>query len=309
MKKRMILAFVLLLVAVVAADAAVVKVKVTTANVRAKPDLMAPVISRASQGALFEVQNKVGTWYEISVVDSAGNIVTGYINQDVVEEVGGGAAAPAKPAPAAPTPAPAAAQPAPVSTGYAPSPSAGAAGGIIIGVGPVFSNLTYDSDTQKILDDYGITKKMKFGFQAGASYELPLGPGFSVMPGVYFSTGGAVLSAEGTTSKVALTNVMIPIEVKVNLGEGPFIAAGPYVGFIVSAKSIDNDGKSTDITDINKVHFGLTLGAGYEMNMGGTVLVIKAAYQLGLSNLAKNAEGETGSMKHSAIVVLLGLKL
>jgi hypothetical protein len=305
MKKRTILACVLLLVAVIAADAAVVKVKVATANVRAKPDLMAPVISRASQGALFEVQRKTGGWYEIQVVDNAGNIVTGYINQDVVEEVGGGAA-PAKPALA---PAPAAAQPAQVSTGYAPPPSAAAAGGFIFGAGPVFSNLAYDSETQKVLDDYGISKKMKLGFQVGASYEMPLGGGLSLMPGVYFSTGGTVFSAEGTTSKVALSNIMIPVEIKLNLGEGPFIAAGPYAGFMIAAKSIDEAGKSEDLTDINKVHFGLTLGAGYELKMGGNALVIKLAYQLGLSNLAKLAEGETGSMKHNAIAVLIGLKL
>lgn len=301
MKKRTILACVLLLVAVVAADAAVVKVKVATANVRAKPDLMAPVISRASQGALFEVQNKIGTWYEIQVVDNAGNIVTGYINQDVVEEVGG-SAAPAKPAPAA-------VQPAPVSTGYAPSPPAGAAGGILVGVGPVFSNLAYDSESEAVLDEAGISKKMKFGFQIGASYEIPLGQGLSVMPGVYFSTGGTVLSAEGENFKIAMTNIMIPIEVKFNLGEGPFIAAGPYAGFMISAKAIDNEGESEDLTDINKVHFGLTLGAGYELNMGGNAIVIKLAYQLGLSNLAKLEEGETGSMKHNAIALLIGLKI
>lgn len=304
MKKRTILACVLLLVAVVAADAAVVKVKVATANVRAKPDLMAPVISRASQGALFEVQNKIGTWYEIQVVDNAGNIVTGYINQDVVEEVGGGA--PAKPAAA---PAPVAAQPAPVSTGYAPAPSAAAAGGFIFGVGPIFSNLAYDSESQAVLDEAGISKKMKFGFQLGASYEMPLGPGLSVMPGVYFSTGGTVLSAEGENFKIAMSSIMIPIEVKFNLGAGPFIAAGPYVGFMISAKSVDNEGNSEDLTDVNKIHFGLTLGAGYELNMGGNALVIKLAYQLGLSNLAKLEEGETGSMKHNAIALLVGLKI
>jgi len=304
MRKRTILACVLLLVAAVAANAAVVKVKVATANVRSKPDLMAPVISRVSQGALFEVQKKTGTWYEISVVDNAGNIVTGYINTDVVEEVGAaGGAAPTQPA--AP---PRVSQPAASSSGYA-SRAAGAASGIIIGVGPVLSNLSYDSDTQQVLDDYGITKKMKFGFQLGASYQMPLGSGLSLLPGVYFSTGGATFSFEGGSSKTSLSGLMIPIEVKFDLGGGPFIAAGPYLGFLISAKTVDNEGNSEDLKDINKVHFGLTLGAGYEMSMGANALVIKLAYQLGLSNLAKLAEGETGSMKHSAIALLVGFKI
>ena len=300
MKKRTIIILVLLLVAVVAADAAVVKVKVATANVRAKPDLMAPVISRASQGALFEVQKKTGSWYEIQVVDNAGSIVTGYINQDVVEEVGG-AQAPAQPAVAAPTPAP-------VSTGYAPAPSAASRGGLIIGAGPVFSNLAYDSESEAVLKEAGITKKMKFGFQLGGSYEMALGGGLSLMPGVYFSTGGTVWSAEGESVKIAMTNIMIPVEIKFNLGGGPFIAAGPYAGLMISSKVVA-EGESEDLEDINKVHFGLTLGAGYEMAMGSSALVIKLAYQLGLSNLAKLEEGETGSMKHSAITLLLGLKI
>jgi hypothetical protein len=304
MKKTLALAFVLLLIVVIAADAAVIKVKVATANIRSKPDLMAPVITRANQGALFEVQKKIGTWYEISAVDDAGNIVTGYISADVVEEIGGGE--PAQPQPAAPTPAPAAAKPA--ASYY--SGGAKAAGGIIVGAGPVFSNFSYDSETQQSLSDFGITKKMKFGFQLGASYDIPISEGLFVSPGAYFSTGGCTLTSGGDTAKIALSGIVIPIEIKVAFGGGPFIAAGPYVGFLVSAKTIDSAGNSTDITDINKTHFGLTFGAGYEMPMGANAIVIKLAYQLGLSNLNNNANSsDTGWTKHNAITLLFGLRI
>ena len=92
MKKRWLFACILLLIAAVAADAAVIKIKVAIANVRSKPDLTAAVVSRVTQGAMFEVVRKVGAWYEVSVADSAGNLVPGYLNADTVEEIGGVAA-------------------------------------------------------------------------------------------------------------------------------------------------------------------------------------------------------------------------
>lgn len=101
MKKRLFVICILLLIAAVAADAAVIKVKVSIANVRSKPDLAAAVVSRVSQGAMFEVVRKVGTWYEVSVADSAGKLVPGFLNADSVEEIGGAAAPARSSAPAA----------------------------------------------------------------------------------------------------------------------------------------------------------------------------------------------------------------
>jgi len=105
MKKRLLFICILLLVAAVVADAAVVKVKVAIANVRSKPDLAAAVVSRVNQGAMFEVVRKVGTWYEVSVADSVGRLVPGYLSADAVEEIGGAAAPARSPAPAATRPA------------------------------------------------------------------------------------------------------------------------------------------------------------------------------------------------------------
>jgi opacity protein-like surface antigen len=305
MKKTPILVctIILLLAAAVVAEAAVIRVKVQTANVRQKADINSPILSRVSMGTTFEAKKKVGNFYEISIKDNAGNFVTAYISADVVEEVSTGARSVQ---PTVPTQAP--------PTEAAPYASRAAAGGIIVGGGAVLSNLTYDKDTQANLDQNNVSKKMRFGFQAGVGYEIPFSENFSIVPGIYYSTAGSKVEGtiEGTTYKdtLSMSGIVIPIDLKLSFN-GPFIAVGPYLGFILSAKDISSPGESTDILDeINKFHFGLSFGGGIEFNMGSMTLVVKAAYQLGFTNLHKAEDAsDTGSMKHNAIIILAGIKL
>ncbi len=305
MKKTTIIVctIVLLLTAAVVAEAAVIRVKVQTANVRQTADINSPIVNRVSMGTTLEATKKVGNFYEISIKDNAGNFVTAYISADVVEEVGTGAqpVQPTVPAQARPTQA-------------APYGSRAAAGGIIVGVGAVLSNLTYDKDSQDMLDENDVSKKMRFGFQVGAGYEIPFSENFSIVPGIYYSTAGSKLelTLEGTTyaDTLSMSGIVIPIDLKLSFN-GPFVAVGPYLGLILSAKDISSPGETTDILDeINKFHFGLSFGGGIELNMSSMTLVVKAAYQLGFTNLHKAEDAsDTGSMKHNAIIILAGIKL
>jgi hypothetical protein len=311
MKKTTILVctIVLLLAAAVVAEAAVIRVKVQTANVRQKADINSPIVSRVSMGTTFEATKKVENFYEISIKDNAGNFVTAYISSDVVEEVGTGAQPVQPPVAVQPT-VPAQARP----TEAAPYGSRAPAGGIIVGVGAVLSNLTYDKDSQAMLDENNVSKKMRFGFQIGAGYEIPFSENFSIVPGIYYSTAGSKLDAtfDGTTYKetLSMSGIVIPIDLKLSFN-GPFIAAGPYLGLILSAKDISSPGETTDVLDeINKFHFGLSFGGGIELNMSSMTLVFKAAYQLGFTNLHKAEDAsDTASMKHNAIIILAGIKL
>ena len=126
--KKVILALVVVIVFLAAAayaDAAVIKVKVQTANVRQQPDATSAVINRASLGTLFEIIKKTGNWYEVAVTDATGKTVTGFINADVCEEVGGAA----QPQRAAAAPAASPVYVAPRSYGTKP------AGGFFVGAG------------------------------------------------------------------------------------------------------------------------------------------------------------------------------
>jgi len=301
---------VLLLAVAVIAEAAVIKVKVQTANVRQKPDVTSAVLSRVSMGAMFESSKKVGNFYEISVTDNSGNLVTGYISTDVCEEVGAAPTAPVTPAQVQ-------------RPQVAPKPPAGTkkAGGLFIGAGLAMTNFTYDADTKKFFDDYGITTKMKLGFQVGVGYELPLSQNIAIVPALFYSTMGQKLSATSDnttfTDSYSWSSLIIPVDVKLSFN-GPFVTAGPYLGYILTAKYVPQEGETTDMLAadpdgnvfVQRFHFGISIGAGIELDMSGMGLVVKAGYQLGLSKLNKAYDStDTSSIKHSAITILAAIKL
>ncbi len=298
MKKIILAIFVIFvfLAAAAFADAAVIKVKVTTANVRQQPDATSAVISRATLGTLFEVIKKTGNWFEIAVTDATGKTVTGFINADVVEEIGA-PGAPAQPQRTAAAPAYA-----------APRASTGASGGkFLIMFGPVLSNLSFS-------EDLGDTKKSaRFGLAAGAGYEFPLGTNLSAIGSVFFTTGGANFSL-GTDKMSYVANALaVPLQIKYSFN-GPFIAAGPYFGLVMSPKTTwDIEGETgeeaIDTANMNTFIFGLILGGGYEMDLGGMKAFVQLAYNLGLSKLNKAVEGSTSSVKPNSINIIFGIKL
>lgn len=319
MKKVILALFIVIifLAAATFADAAVIRVKVQTANVRQQPDATSAVISRAALGTLFEVIKKTGNWFEIAVTDATGRTVTGFINADVVEEIG----APAAPAQPQRT-APAATAPAPAAPVYAAPRAAGTkpAGGLFIGAGLVMSNLTFDSETQSLFDQYGYKKKMKMGFQFGVGYEMPLSRNISIMPGLFYSTAGASIdyTADNAYSfSYSFSGLMIPIDVKISFN-GPFVTVGPYIGYFLSGKAVPAEGESQDLFEAdsdgnvyyNRLHFGVSLGAGIVLDLGGMGLMVKAGYQLGLSKINKPFDStDTSSLKHNAIIILAAIRI
>jgi hypothetical protein len=182
-------------------------------------------------------------------------------------------------------------------------------GGFFICGGLALSGLTYDSTSQQYLNDSGITNKRRTGFKAGIGYEIALGPTFSLAPAVYYATGGDKLTASTGWAEQKLDGIIVPIDLKLSF-HGPFITAGPYIGYLISTKFVLDDGTSQDITDINKFHYGISFGAGFELPLGTMVLIVKGGYQLGLSNLSKTESSEdTNQAKHSAITAMLGLRI
>lgn len=305
MKKTIltVLAVIVFLAAAAFADAAVIKVKVTTANIRQQPDATSAVISRAALGTLFEVIKKTGNWFEVAVTDATGRTVTGFINADVVEEIGA-AGAPAQPQRTAPAYA-------------APRAAPGAsAGKFLIMLGPVFSNMSVSPAI-----DPDFKKSARFGLAAGAGYELPLGTNMSATGAAIFSTGGANFSfaGNGVTSKWSYVGNALALRFSIKYSfNGPYVAAGPYLGILMSPKmtwsftdaSGEESGEDTiDTADLNTLLFGLVLGGGYEFDFGGMKVFVQLAYNLGLSNMVKNTGGGESSAKPNSVNIIFGIKL
>lgn len=65
-----------------------IRVIVTRANVRLKPDLSSPVIYKASLGTIFHVKKQIGEWINIDLLpDEDGVVTSGYIHESIVEIV------------------------------------------------------------------------------------------------------------------------------------------------------------------------------------------------------------------------------
>ena len=75
------------------------RVKVQVANVRAEPDMNSAIVKQVNLGTQLEFRQKIGDWFEIMVTDDKGTVISGYINNSVVDVVSTGGAKPAAGAP------------------------------------------------------------------------------------------------------------------------------------------------------------------------------------------------------------------
>ena len=62
-----------------------IRVVVENASIRSKPSMESEVIGTSSEGIVFEVEKKIGEWYEIKFASRVGVMITGYIHEMLVE--------------------------------------------------------------------------------------------------------------------------------------------------------------------------------------------------------------------------------
>jgi hypothetical protein len=280
----------------------ILKVKVQTANVRSDPDATAPVIAKVTAGTLLESSGRDGAWFEVTVDNSAGKEVSGYIHNSVVEVLGADDEEEA-------------AQPRAAVRRQAPATRAAkkvSAGGVKLMGGLSMGNLTFSEELPATLK-----KTAKMGFMGGLGFES--GGRIAIEFDLLYSPGGAVLkSAENVESKAKITisgtAVTAPILLKIRFmpGTTPYLLAGGEIGYVLNQKAImtAEDGTETeeDITEnINRLLYGVVFGGGIELQAGGMNVLLEARYRLGLSNLIKEPE-PGASIKATALSFLLGIK-
>ena len=324
--KKALAIVILVLVAFVGFSTAkviVLKVKVQTANVRSEPDTSASVVAQLKVGALIEATSKVDSWYEVSVAGKSGEEIVGYIHSSVVDVVSGETPAPQETRPARTEPAPPVSKPAP---SYARAAAPSGAKNFKIMAGLALANQRLDSDSQKAIDDYDMVKGSLMGFGAGLGYEFSLSQNLFLELNVYFLPGGMKISGKylGTDIKITAHGnaVVLGLLGKFKLmpdGATPYAMVGANVGYTLSMKTKTESGKETPkdediLKDVNRMYYGINLGAGFEYPMGGLTLVAEANYLLGLSNMAKQpAEVEDKDWKSYAkattITLMIGIKL
>ena len=152
-----------------------------------------------------------------------------------------------------------------------------------------------------------ISPSYRTGFAFGAYLAHPLTPTLSFQPEAYYAMKGAKYEEGGDTMEFKLNYLQIPLLLKMQpVGGKAFFYAGPDVGINLNAKvKAEFDGVSveTDLDDVKSLDFGLTFGAGMDLNK----ISLEARYTIGMSSIDDSANAD--SIKNSGLMVLVGLGL
>ncbi len=317
----------------------VLKVKVQTANVRAEASTSGAVIKQVGLGTLLEARQKIGDWYEISITNETGANLTAYISASVVDALGVDQApppvregAPVQPVQAAPA--------APVSTPqsyYAPAPPAGGFK-LIAGFGSAsMSSTSVSMPNSHPSSDYDQYRKGRTGFAFGLGFETGGTIGLEIdllylQKGVrYQGTAAYYYGTDTFDITTKLDELSVPVLLKfhvLNLASGPdiYLAGGGEIAYVLSPKvvytmsgpdvlanyGVQSKSDTQDEKDyVQSLDYGLVLGGGISLPLGGIKLCIEGRYHLGLANMEKVPAGATDSgtsPKTNALLVLAGLK-
>jgi hypothetical protein len=332
-------------VGLMAQETTILKVKVQAANVRSEPDMNASIVKQVKIGTMLESRQKIGDWYEVQVTDDKGVAMSGFINASVVDVVGPGGVKPTQGAqqaevkkggePGAPTiiiqqqvqqnqantQTNTQTQTVPQDSG-----SKGGGGGFKVMAGFCLANISYTGtqDTQEF-DKY---RKARSGLGGGIGVEFGGQLGFEIdilylQKGVAFDGTYTDPDSQQTVTfngSLNLEEISVPILLKFNVlndpkGLGIFVLGGGEIAYIFQAKSkytyTANGQTQTGTEDlkknknINEIDYGLVLGGGIAIPLGGTHLVLEGRYHIGMANFEKTTTTEPSDYKPKTNLILL----
>lgn len=125
-------------------------------------------------------------------------------------------------------------------------------------------------------------------FPAYLPYDLALG----LEAGISFSQKGLLdpVSAKFTGTEIEFDYIEIPVLAKLKYREqnrfSPHIVLGPYLGFMVNAESVEEDGTRSDLDEFTRsVDFGGLAGIGIDIRLGDIILDLQIRQSLGFNTL------------------------
>ena len=161
------------------------------------------------------------------------------------------------------------------------------------------------------------------GLTAGAFVTVPVTTVFAFQPEVLYSRQGAKLRQSGSTTRLTLDYIQVPLLARVRTGSQSRLSVlfGPTLGFKTGARQTwsgtfagDDSGAFDEHT--KTFDFGLTAGAGLDVGP----LVLDARYTWGLTDITKplpnpmpidsatRDSGDTDSWKNRALSFSAGLR-
>jgi hypothetical protein len=170
-------------------------------------------------------------------------------------------------------------------------------------IGPTFSKIDFeDDDTAETLTNFGGGGFIRFG--AG---------GFTLQAELLALTKGAEQHdpASNITGKLKFTYVEIPVTAMFAVGNGPYLFAGPSVGFEVDCQAeIEGTGGSLsgdcgDDVQTKDLDVSLHGGAGIQFAAGPGSILVEGRYIYGLTDINDDPT-EPGSAKNRTWAVMAG---
>ncbi len=139
------------------------------------------------------------------------------------------------------------------------------------------------------------TTSIKPGAQIGGVINYAWKTGVSFQGELLFSTKGYKASKESFNASYIELPALIKIEIPIKKPIVPFINFGSYVAYQASSKIVYNDtiteslNKTTFNKDkLNKLEFGMCLGAGVNYPLKKGVIIAEIRYTFGLTNVSKS---------------------
>ncbi len=142
----------------------------------------------------------------------------------------------------------------------------------------------------------GESGDMKMGLHLGVLKSFNITDNFAIQPGVLYSMKGTKQTIDmgplgSKDFSFTLSYIEIPINAVYTFGDGDggfMVHAGPYLGYLLSAKLEDVSG--TD--GMKKIDFGANVGLGYKLPMG---LFFRGQYGIGFGSIYEEGENVTNS--------------
>lgn len=159
-------------------------------------------------------------------------------------------------------------------------------------------------------------QKMKTGFHVGGFVDYKINESFSVRPELLYSMVGSRekydnpdVGYEEYTGKYSYLTLPIMARYHFSAVPGLNVAAGPYVGFLLSAKvKAESDGLPSAEMDVKdqtkKVDVGIGVGAAYEFYQG---LFAELRGNFGLTNIS-DVDGSDSKVKNLVLQISVGYR-
>ena len=123
------------------------------------------------------------------------------------------------------------------------------------------------------------------GFHVGGFIDFNLGNVLALQPELLFSSEGAKVNDGISTSDYKINYINVPVMVKLRVGGGLYLEAGPQIGFKANEKINGNTETFFKSTDLS-----VAGGLGFHSKMG---LGVGARYTAGLSKVSDFNTGTT----------------